>query len=56
MTFDLAAMKDSPLWTLKTMVDEASGRGKDLIADMVTRLKRDIVVARNRLDAIQWRP
>jgi hypothetical protein len=37
------------------MVDEAAGKGKDLIADMVGRLKRDIMVARNRLDAIRPR-
>lgn len=53
---DLAAMHESPLWKLKTMVDEASGRGKDLIADMVRRLKRDIMAARNRLDAMLWHP
>jgi hypothetical protein len=53
---ELAALKDSPMWTLKAMVDEAAGRGKDLVRDMVTRLKRDIMVAKNRLDAIQWQP
>ena len=51
---DLAALKDTPLWQLKTMVDEATARGKDLIADTVRRLKRDIMAARNRLDAMQW--
>jgi hypothetical protein len=49
-------MQDTPLWNLKAMVDEASARGKDLVGDMVARLKRDILVARNRLDAIQGRP
>ena len=49
-------MQDTPLWKLKAMVDEASARGKDLVGDMVARLKRDILVARNRLDAIQWHP
>jgi hypothetical protein len=53
---DLAAMHDTPLWKLKVMVDEASARGKDLVSDMVARLRRDILVARNRLDAIQWNP
>jgi hypothetical protein len=53
---DLAAMKDSPLWKLKAMVDEAAARGKDLVADMVRRLERDIMAARNRLDAMQWHP
>jgi hypothetical protein len=34
------------------MVDEAAARGKDLIADHIRRLKRDIMAARNRLDAM----
>ena len=55
LTAESAAIEDTPLWKLKAMVDEASGRGKDLVADMVARLKRDIMAARNRLDAIQWR-
>jgi hypothetical protein len=50
---ELAELEDSPLWKLKVMVDEASSRGKDLVSDMVRRLKRDILVARNRLDAMQ---
>ena len=41
---------------LKTMVDEAAIRGQDLVAEMVRRLKRDIMAARNRLDAMLWRP
>jgi hypothetical protein len=53
---EAAAMRMSPLGQLKTMVDEASARGKDLIADNVRRLKRDIVAARNRLDAMLWNP
>jgi hypothetical protein len=53
---DLDELKDSALWKLKVMVDEAAAQGKDLVSDMVRRLKRDIMVARNRLDAIQWRP
>ena len=50
---DLAALKDSPLGKLKAMVDEAAGRSKDLVRDMIGRLKRDILVATNRLDAIR---
>jgi len=50
---DLAELRESPLWKLKVMVDDASSRGKDLVGDMVKRLKRDIVIARNRLDAMQ---
>lgn len=53
---ELAYLKASSLWHLKAMVDEAAAGGKDLVADMVRRLKRDILVAQNRLEAIQWRP
>lgn len=53
---ELAELKDSPLWKLKGMVDEAAARGKDLVADMVRRLNRDIMAARNRLDAMLWHP
>ncbi len=49
---ELADLQDSPLWKLKAMVDEAASRGKDLVEDMVRRLKRDITAARNRLDAM----
>ena len=49
---ELADLQETPLWKLKTMVDEAAARGKDLVEDMVRRLKRDIMAARNRLDAM----
>ena len=50
---DLAALEDSPLWKLKLMSDDASARGRDLVGEMVKELTRDILVARNRLDAIR---
>jgi hypothetical protein len=50
LALDLAALKESPLGKLKAMVDEAAATGKDLVRDMVGRLKRDILVATNRLD------
>jgi hypothetical protein len=50
---DLAALRETPLGKLKTMVDEAAATGKDLVRDMVGRLKRDILVATNRLDALR---
>ena len=50
---DLAALNDSPLWKLKAMVDEAAAEGKNLVRDMIGRLKRDILIATNRLDAIR---
>lgn len=53
---ELADLEASSLWHLKAMVDEAAAGGKDLVADMVRRLKKDILVAQNRLDAITWRP
>jgi hypothetical protein len=53
---ELVELQDAPLWKLKVMVDEAAARGKDLVADMVRRLKRDVMAARNRLDAMQWNP
>jgi hypothetical protein len=52
----LATRHDSPLWKLKMMVDEAAAGGKDLVADMVRRLKRDILVTTNRLDAMRSHP
>ena len=45
-------MQESSLWKLKAMVDDEAAKGKDLIKDMVRRLKRDILVATNRLDAL----
>jgi hypothetical protein len=50
---DLADLKDTPLWKLKAMVDEAAAKGKDLVRDMIGRLKRDIMAATNRLDAMR---
>jgi hypothetical protein len=53
---DVAALQASPLYELKTMVDEAAARGRDLMADMVARLNRDIMAATNRLDAMRYMP
>jgi uncharacterized coiled-coil protein SlyX len=53
LTSDLADLKDTPLWKLKAMVDEAAAAGKDLVRDMIGRLKRDILTATNRLDAMR---
>ena len=50
---ELASLTDTSLWKLKVMVDHETAQGKDLIRDMVRRLKRDIVVATNRLDALR---
>jgi hypothetical protein len=53
LALDRAALRDSPLGKLKAMVDEAAATGKGLVRDMVGRLKRDILVATNRLDAMR---
>jgi hypothetical protein len=53
---DLATLQASPLFALKTTVDDAAARGHDLIADMVRRLKRDILAATNRLEAMKSSP
>jgi hypothetical protein len=53
---DRAALEDSPMWQLKAMVDDEAAKGKDLVTDMVRRLKRDILVATNRLDALRPPP
>ena len=50
---DFETLKESSLWKLKAMVDDEAAKGKDLIADMVRRLRRDILVATNRLDALR---
>jgi hypothetical protein len=49
----LAEVTETALWKLKVMVDQEAAQGKDLIRDMVRRLKRDITVATNRLDALR---
>jgi hypothetical protein len=53
---DVATLEASPLYELKAKVDEAAARGQDLVADMVRRLKRDIMAATNRLDAMRSTP
>ena len=50
---ELAELKESPLWKLKAMVDEAAAGGRNLVTSMIGQLKRDIMVARNRLDVIR---
>lgn len=50
-----ASLLDTSLWKLKAMVDDEAAKGSDLIADMAGRLRRDILVATNRLDAIRGR-
>jgi hypothetical protein len=51
-----AELEATPLYQLKVSVDEATARGRDLMADMVTRLERDIMAATNRLEAMRFTP
>jgi hypothetical protein len=53
---NLGALRDSPMGKLKAMVDDAAANGKDLVRDMVARLKGDVLIARNRLQAIEFTP
>jgi hypothetical protein len=50
---DLAELESSALWKVKLMSDEAAARGRDFIGEMVRALTRDIMVARNRRDAMR---
>ena len=50
---ELAVLTDSPVWKLKAMVDAAAAKGKDLVRETVARLKRDVLAATNRLDAMR---
>lgn len=52
---ELTEIDESSLAKLKAMVDREAAQGKDLIADMIRRLNRDILVAHNRLDALRSR-
>ena len=53
LDLELSELKSTPLWELKAMVDREAVRGRDLVADMVRRLRRDIMAASNRLDAMK---
>lgn len=53
---ELAELTDSPVWKLKAMVDAAAAKGKDLVRETVARLKRDVLAATNRLDAMRPPP
>jgi hypothetical protein len=50
---DLATLTDSSVWKLKAMVDQHAAKGGDLVRDTVRRLRRDIMAATNRLDAMR---
>jgi septal ring factor EnvC (AmiA/AmiB activator) len=56
LTREREELEATSLWQLKAMVDQAAAEGNDLVGDMVRRLKRDILVAKNRLDALTWSP
>jgi hypothetical protein len=43
----------SPLAALKSKVDEAAANGRDLVAELVLRLARDVLIATKRLAAMR---
>ena len=53
---DQAVLEASPLYELKARIDEAAAAGRDMMADMVRRLRRDIMAATNRLEAMRFTP
>jgi len=53
---EMEALTASSVWKLKAMVDDAAAKGKDLVRETVTRLRRDIMAATNRLDAMRPPP
>jgi hypothetical protein len=53
---EVAALEASPLYELKVMADREAAKGRDLVADMVKRLQRDILAATNRLEAMRSMP
>lgn len=53
LTRDLDALRASQLYELKMMSDDAAARGRDLVGEMVMRVKRDIMAATNRLEAMR---
>jgi uncharacterized small protein (DUF1192 family) len=50
---ELAALKSSPLWELKAKVDEAALKGRDLVGEMLAKLRREVMAATNRLHAMR---
>jgi hypothetical protein len=53
MQIELDELHASPVQILKAKVDEATAKGRDLVAEVVARLRRDIMVATNRLAAMR---
>ena len=46
---EIAELKVSDLYQLKTKVEEAESGGRDLLTDMASQIKRQIADARKRL-------
>ena len=53
--FEIAQLKASDLYQLKIKVEEAEDNGRDLLAEMASRLNEQIADARGRLDEIARR-
>lgn len=53
LQIELGELKASALWALKAKVDDAALKGRDLVAELLARLERDVLVATNRLAAMR---
>ena len=49
---ELAALQASELYQLKAKADEAGREGRDLLAEMATRIEKEIEAARRRLQVL----
>jgi endonuclease III len=53
MEQEIAEMTSTETWRLKLRVEKADAIGVDLLADLVEQVDRQILKARNRLEALQ---
>jgi hypothetical protein len=52
MDLELAGLRASAIWRLKTRIDEARAQGWDLLTEIVREVQREIARARSRLAAL----
>jgi septal ring factor EnvC (AmiA/AmiB activator) len=50
---EILELQASPLAELKSKVDDAAANGRDLVAELVRRLEREVLIATNRLAAMR---
>jgi hypothetical protein len=49
---EIARLKESDLFSLKSQVDQAREKGRDLLAEMAARVNQQVLEARGRLRSI----